>query len=144
MGMYSYLENESISLRKGKVGELKKFLKEKMKETNYNWYYEAVEVNDNSVSLQGLSDGKIISYWYDEFIIFLYEIADFIEGELFFTFETGDQTATIEFRDGEVFIELGVMEYTKHDFHKEFIQKIIDANDEDHKDFINKVVVDKI
>ena len=51
-------------------------------------------------------DWKIISYWYDDFLILIRDLSSFFSGELHLEFETGEEFARIYFED-VTRIELG-------------------------------------
>ena len=54
---------------------------------------------------------KIISYWYEEFVAFLRDIAVFIDGNVYWDFENDDESGYVEFIDGEVIINTGQMNW---------------------------------
>jgi len=110
MGMYSYLQYEDLS--SSNPEGLIEWKKKKEKEGNEYW--ESIDITLNGgVSFEGLSEYKIISYWYPEFIQFLTEIALFIRGEVCFLYETAEEMATIHFENGIYYIDMGEMHFTK-------------------------------
>lgn len=127
MGMYSYFESEEIKVVNPEG--LKKFVhfwNDKVKEGH--WYiahflYAPVteeEVNpcisDNIKDYETFTfedwDGmKIISYWYDEMVLFLDSIAPYIQGYVRFRFETDEEWAVIKFEGGKCSIDLGTINW---------------------------------
>ena len=87
MGMYSYITSHNISVRPGMLGKLKQCLK-KHRSKKKGYYYNLVEIKGKEISLEKLDGHKIISYWYEDFCKFLKDIAQYIEGEIVFEFET--------------------------------------------------------
>jgi hypothetical protein len=60
---------------------------------------------------QFFDDCKIIGYWYDGFMFFLRDLAEYIEGTIVLGFETGDEKAEIAFEDGDIIIRIAEMVY---------------------------------
>jgi len=78
MGMYSYITHQSITVRPGMLGKLKKCLK-KHRDSKKGYYYTLVEIKGKEVSLEKLDGHKIILYWYEDLCKFLKDIAKYIE-----------------------------------------------------------------
>jgi len=108
MGMYSRMTRHCISVRPGMLGKLKECLK-KHRNRKKHYYYSLVEINGKKVSLEKLDGHKIISYWYDDFCKFLKDIAQYINGQIVFAFESdAEGPAYVCFEDGKVKIHLPV------------------------------------
>jgi hypothetical protein len=54
---------------------------------------------------------KLISYWYDEYLLFFELIAPYIDGSVVWRFETNDEGGKINFVDGRCEIEFGIMNW---------------------------------
>ena len=82
-------------------------------------YAKALKIKVNSfdsiktLDFYGFDGWKIISYWYDEFLVFLRDIAVFIEGQVMLEFESHDEGGGIEFHNGECIIHTGRMAWSK-------------------------------
>jgi hypothetical protein len=63
--------------------------------------------NEDQISFQDMDGWKIISYWYQDFVMFLRDLAVFVDGEVSFIFETDEEFANITFNDGDVKIKIG-------------------------------------
>jgi hypothetical protein len=66
---------------------------------------------ERQFSFESWDNIKLISYYYDNQIIFFEGISPFIEGEVHWRFETDEESCSVEFRDGVCFIEFGTMNY---------------------------------
>lgn len=123
MGSYSYLKNEEIF-----CSDIKglKYLKE-YNVKNKIPYWEILEIkkcskgfNANalhwnySVSFDKFDGLKIITYWYEDFLIFLRDVAQFLEGHVNFVFENDEKCARLEFEDGKVKIFLGSVQWREN------------------------------
>ena len=108
---------------------LKKYVEDfkagKFPEYKENMYLlDGIELNeeDKRISFNGMDGWKIISYWYDHFVLFLRDLAVFLEGDIYLDFENEDEGGNIRFSDGEVIITTGVMEWKTHKT-EEFVNK---------------------
>lgn len=115
MGMYSSFNYEDIKVfdAKGLVDFLLKIKRYDIKKYYEYMYKDFLEniIDGQQYSFEAWDDIKLISYWYDHQVIFLSLLSKYIEGEVEFNFETGDEKARIEFKDGETIIKLGKMIY---------------------------------
>lgn len=77
---------------------------------------ETVEISKDgtTLSFEGMDDWKIISYWYENFVCFMRDVAIFIEGEVHWTFQNNDLGGYVEFRDGELTIHCGEMQWSEY------------------------------
>lgn len=108
--MYTYIDGDDVEII-DKNG-LKKYLKEcKEKKISYGDSHEGVEIIDDQLDFSRMNGWKIISYWYDDFVAFLRDIAVFVNGDVYMRFENQDQGGHIEFQDGECIIHWGVMNW---------------------------------
>ncbi len=118
-GLKKYLEDV-------KAGKYKPFTKKHKdrysRELNYESFQQwanALEIKEDTLNFSGWSGWKIISYWYDELVILLRDLAIFIDGEVYLEFESHEEGGKIEFDDGECTIHTGTMEWhsnTAEDF----------------------------
>jgi len=106
MGMYSFFEDEDIEVKDLKG--LKNFLK--------IWKEEygviPISLKGKQVSFAERWDNiKLISYWYDEDVLFFKAIAPYIEGQVRWRFENDDEAGFIEFTKGSCIIHTGQMNW---------------------------------
>lgn len=113
MGMYSYFSYEDIKVIDSKG--LVEFLFKAKDDKEYNAYMYESFLNDlidgKPYSFEEWDNIKLISYWYPHQVLFLQELGKYIEGNVQFSFETEEEGAIIEFKDGETTIKIGRMEY---------------------------------
>ena len=126
MGMYSAFENEYIKVTDAK-GLTEYLFKVKESDDNYGdyMYKDFLEgiIDGKPYSFESWDNIKLISYWYKDQVEFLIELSKYIEGKATFSFETGEERATIKFKEGETIFNLGTMEY--HEFNaKDFLGRI--------------------
>jgi hypothetical protein len=126
--MYSTFNYEDIEVVD--VEGLKEYLRDKLKEekvSNTTSYLEGLSIDGKAITLEsineltadnlsfsGFDEWKIISYWYDDFVSFLNEMAVFIEGNIKWTFENDDEGGSVRFEDGELIVVCGSMVWTEH------------------------------
>jgi len=67
-------------------------------------------VDDDFLQAFDIDDWKIISYWYDDFVVLIRDLSAFYDGEIRLEFETGEEFAVIDF-DGETTIEVGEVQW---------------------------------
>ena len=77
---------------------------------------DGISIDEKSKQLKfgGMNGWKIISYWYDHLVLFLRDLAVFVEGKVYLSFETEDEGGRIEFHDGECIIHTGQMKWEEH------------------------------
>jgi hypothetical protein len=115
MGMYSYVDNTDLTLRKGKIEEFRELSKKIS--TKYGGDYALRKCRNGKIDIGELfNDMKIISYWYDETLDLLDEMCEVMYGKIWLSFETGEEKAVIKFehnryRKDEVVISLGYAEW---------------------------------
>lgn len=118
MGMYSFFSWEDIKVTDSKgLVEFLLDIKDKGKDGYYEYMYEhflSNLVDGEQYSFQDWNNIKLISYWYDEQVMFLSLISKYIEGVVSFEFETNEEKAEIYFKDGETTIRIGSMIYENH------------------------------
>lgn len=131
MGYRSHISNENITITD--VEGLKQWLNEKdnltEKEHSYNYIKEAcikhltpkgedefygLIAGEYEEFFNFMDDWKIVSYWYKDCCQFFKEIALYIEGNVRFDGEDGEQCANIEFEEGICKISCGNMEYNDY------------------------------
>ena len=107
MGMYSFFEDEDIIVLD--YDNLKKVVK-LLKENDYG-YAKLLKLDDKtkSLSFESWNDIKLISYWYDECLLVLDLISPYIQGRVWFNFESKDEAGNITFENGNCILELGNM-----------------------------------
>lgn len=114
MGSYTYFIEEDIEII-DKDG-LADFLK-KAKDGTYTEYQQNEYVNEleiDNFTFEVFDSWKIISYWYDDFVTLLRDLAIFIKGSAKFVFETDDECAEIIFSDHKCKISIGKMQYSDY------------------------------
>ena len=67
-------------------------------------------IDDDFLQEFNIDDWKIISYWYDDFVVFIRDLSAFYDGSIKLEFETGEEFAVIDF-DGETTIEVGEVQW---------------------------------
>ena len=89
---------------------------------NQEWHIDTGKDKKFSMADDFLSDKidwddwKIISYWYDDFIILCRDLSAFVSGELHLEFETGEEFARFFFEDGVTRVEVGEVAWRDLDF----------------------------
>ena len=125
MGMYSYVGDDELEVVD--VAGLKVFLKDILSGKNPNYDKDDLylvqdglrlntaedidKLNPDDFDFGGMDGWKIIQYWYGNFVMFMRDLAVFIDGEVAFNYETEEEKAILRFKDGEVVIEIGRMEF---------------------------------
>ncbi len=123
MGDPSYVDNHDVTVND--LEGLKQYYKDiddgidkyhKLKQIYKNavTIHKRKEFGDVLLDFDGLSNLKIITYWYPEFVSFLRDIAIFIEGNVELSFSDGESFAKIVFQDEECIIEIGEIEWEKY------------------------------
>ena len=59
-------------------------------------------------------DWKINGYWYDSFVMFIRDLAPFIEGEVHIDCEEAEQWSKIYWENGACRLEIGIIEWNEH------------------------------
>lgn len=111
MGSYSYFRDENLKVKdwngllnafeifddylKRKGGDLTYWEERKKNMLNYE---------NKTISFSCWDDIKLISYWYDDDLLFLELIAPFIEGSVEWDFENNDEGGWVEFQNKECII----------------------------------------
>jgi len=114
MGMYSFFSYEDINVKDW--NGLKEFLKLWIEAYGDEMEYvkNMIKKDENRkeyLTFEDWNDIKLISYWYDETLIFLYSIARYIEGMVEWDFESREEAGYVEFINGECKITTGVMNW---------------------------------
>jgi hypothetical protein len=131
MGMYSTFNSESIEIT-DLVGlkeylntweeELSKIIKTQHARTNgnYEWMLKLTsnmlrkdEDGNDIFTFEDWTDLKLISYWYDIYLIFLNGVANYIEGDVYWDFENNDEAGYVIFEKKKCIIHTGQMKYDK-------------------------------
>ena len=115
MGMYSYYDYDSIEVTDWKgLKEYLELFKSIKKGGSWDvWYNKIIpkmvdiKEKEPNLSFECWDDIKLISYWYNEYIIFFDGLAKYIEGEVRWTFENSDEAGYITFEDGKCMIHTG-------------------------------------
>ena len=112
MGMYSSFLDEDIEV----IDEegLKEYLLNHPKDEDDIVDCLWKDKDIKTFSFNGWDSHKLISYWYNETLEVLRDLAVFIEGYAKFEYETGEEFATINFSDGKCNIDIGVLQYSEH------------------------------
>jgi hypothetical protein len=79
---------------------------------------EFIIVEDNGTVTVEWDGKRIISYWYPSFLIFLKNLAKYIDGEVLLDVESDTQSANIHFYNGICYIDLGIMFYRNFTVHE--------------------------
>lgn len=130
--MASYFESEEINIidKKG----LEAFLKMWVKQFPEQAYLVTDNMYDGkTLTFEEWNDWKIISYWYDEMVVFLECIAKYIEGYVKWNFETDDEAEEVIFQDGKATIKVGTMIWSNYSPAKIISAKGKFMKDEDRK-----------
>ena len=102
-----YMEGLKEFLRKARKGEYKGYEKD-----DAQLYPNAVEITeDGELDFGGMDGWKIISYWYEEMVMFLRDVAVFVEGEVLLEYESNEKAGFIVFKNGLCEIHAGHMQY---------------------------------
>jgi len=116
MGMYSFFDFEEIEVIDWKG--LVTFIKLWRKEIPLSWIgdkdYKMIDIKGKSFSFEKWDNIKLISYWYDDEVVFLNCIAKYIEGRVDWRFENNDEGGYVKFTDGKCFITTGNMIWTTY------------------------------
>ena len=114
MGMYSEFEYEDIEIKD--LEGLKHFLKEWDKLQKGDNFSKMIKKDDNAkeyLTFEDWDNIQLISYWYDEQLIFLDCIAKFIEGYVSWKFDNDDEDGSVSFEDGQCTVSTGQMKWTE-------------------------------
>ena len=116
MGMYSFFDWEQIEVtdKKGLFDWLMKLKKEEKYDTFLYEDYLVNIIDGVKWSFEKWNNIKLISYWYDNQVNFLNEIAKFIKGEVSWIFESHEEHASVKFQNGKTIFSLGNMEYKNY------------------------------
>ena len=116
MGSYTDVVDSNVEIIN--LDGLKKFLKNikdgKYKEYKDNEYVDAIKINGKELDFNGIDGWKIISYWYDEFVMFLRDLAPFVDGRVDLQFENNEEAGYFEFNDGICTIHTGNMNWSEN------------------------------
>jgi len=129
MGMATYIDHQDIEVvdKEGLEEFLKKARNGEYPSYKNNpqaiQYAKTIEYKDGGLNFYLFDEWKIISYWYDEFVMFLRDIAIFIEGQVVLEFENESEAGHILFENGECIITVGIMQYTKYSPEKLALKK---------------------
>lgn len=128
MGMYSYVSYENIEVKdmkglKNVIIEFNKIYDEDIFKLKY--LIKKDDEGKEYFSFEKWDGIKLISYWYDEEVLFLNVIAPYIEGHVDFEFETRDEASSIYFENGKCRIEMGKMDWSVIDDYEKFLNKDI-------------------
>ena len=115
MGMYSSFDYEDIAVNDWKG--LIKFIEEwceidENKSTGGEFYRKILDLKNKTVSFNSWDQIKLISYWYEETVLFLNGIARYIEGEVHWNYENNEFGGMVSFKNGKCIITTGTMEWT--------------------------------
>lgn len=117
MGMYSAFLEEDIKVLDW--DGLKQFLENWKKLHPHNKLTKNMikfetkgRIDKRRFTFKDWDDIKLISYWYDEELIFLKCVAPYIEGRVYWDYENEEEAGSIEFIDGKCKITTGTMQYT--------------------------------
>jgi len=113
MGSYSWFSCEDIEIKdwKGLVDFMKLWKKEFPKSWINTKDYKMLYSKGKTFTFENWNDLKIISYWYNEVVVFLKCVAKYIEGNVEFEFDSKDEAGSVYFEDGEVKFRLGTMDW---------------------------------
>jgi hypothetical protein len=78
-----------------------------------HYYAKAVKIEGDELDFSGFDGWKIISYYYDGFVMFLRDVAAFVEGSVMLEFETPDESGWFEFIEGTCIIHTGETKWNK-------------------------------
>jgi hypothetical protein len=152
MGMRSSFNYEDIEVTNevGLVGFIDRF---KSTFGKKDWYskemFEDVVRKDKGkvrVSFESWDDIKLISYWYEEELLFLYCIGKYIRGCVHWTFENDDEAGYVQFDGGKTMIVTGQMEWTELAPTNEMFGKraVNDSDNEQTQEFKDFMLVEDI
>lgn len=120
IGSYTYITDSDVEILD--LEGLEEFI-EDIKEgkdkryKKHKYLLEGIEIdkleNKNYLDFSGMDGWKIVSYWHDDFVMFLKDLALFVEGEVWLSFETDEDMGWFEFRDGKCIIHTGVIQWTQ-------------------------------
>ena len=131
MGSYSYFDDEDIEVKDW--DGLKLFLQKWKEHYPNSWInmgqihseqrdYSMIFItkddkgNEQEVfSFRNWDDIKLISYFYNEELLFLELVAPYIEGRVEWNFESKDEAAFVEFEDNKCIITTGNMNWGSWD-----------------------------
>jgi len=111
MGASTYVTDSEVEIIDKE--NLIKFL-EQGKTKGYKEWVEALKIEGNNLDFSGWDGWKIISYYYDEFVNLLRDLAVFVEGEVNLEFESHEEGGWFEFHDGKCTIHCGQMNWSEH------------------------------
>lgn len=73
-----------------------------------------LDKENKTISFESWTDIKLISYWYDHYVIFLDLVAPYIEGRVEWEFESKDETGMVDFIGGKCEITTGEMKWMEN------------------------------
>ena len=120
MGSYTYIDESDVVIKD--LDNLKKLFKEIMTDKieysgDAKYLVDKLKISYSKsrecymLDFEGWDGHKIISYWYDNMVELLRDIAVFVEGDVSLTFETQEEGGRIEFENGECIIHTGQMNW---------------------------------
>ena len=81
----------------------------------YEYLLEGIQIDKQDkityLDFSGMDGWKIISYWYDEFVMFLKDLALFVEGTVLLEFENTEESGWFEFSEGKCIIHTGITQW---------------------------------
>ena len=111
MGMSSYFTNEDFEIKDWEG--LSTFMKKWREMFPESWIgsKDCLMINekDKTFTFDNWTDLKLVSYWYDEQLVFLKCVAKYLEGQVEWDFESKDEAGWVEFRNKECIIHTGQM-----------------------------------
>lgn len=116
IGMQTFVEDSDVKIVD--LEGLKEFF-EKAKTARYAYCAKELHIEPdantgNILSFAGWDGWKIISYWYDDMVELLRDIAPFVEGRVYLNFENNDEGGGISFEDGKCIITTGQMQWQEN------------------------------
>jgi hypothetical protein len=117
MGSYSWTDYCEIKVQPGKREAFQNYLIELEKKELPDWieygkeHAKVITLEDDDVVDISIDQWKIITYWYDNTILFFDELSQYLEGELYLSFESPSEYAIIHFSTEGTTYEIGTMKY---------------------------------
>jgi len=117
MGMYSFFVDENLEVKDwDKLLEFFEWWDVYVKKHCEGYWdlfssEKMLDKENKTITFEHWNDIKLISYWYDEYCIFLKLIAKYIDGDIEWDFECKDECGSVRFENGECLIQTGVMQY---------------------------------
>jgi len=105
MGMYSNVTDHDVKIIN--LSGLEEYLEKQADDS----IRDALEIEKQGeeyyLNFDGMDGWKIISYWYSSFCEALRDLAVFVEGYVYLTFENDDESGWFEFKDGKCIVHTG-------------------------------------